>query len=130
MAGKQLSYQQVNAQSLRARLLLQTGKASEAAELTEAPPDPRNYPSWRAEYVATRGLALACLGEEADALNASADAEATSRVVEVRVLAEAARAVLRAREGDIEGAATLLEDVGTRSAHGTLLFAPCALLRR
>jgi DNA-binding NarL/FixJ family response regulator len=124
MVRGQLSYQQVNAQSLRARLLLETGKASEAVELTSDPPDPRNYPSWRAEYVATRGLALACIGEDAEALEASSEAETTSRVVEVRVLAQAARAVVDAQRSELEGAAKLLE---TARSLGTWDPVVCAL---
>jgi ATP/maltotriose-dependent transcriptional regulator MalT len=109
IAGGQLAYQQVNARSLRARLLLQSGKAADAAELTADTPDPRNYPSWRAEYIATRGLALACLGDEVAALEACMDADATSRVVEVRVLSEAARAVIHARKGSAQHVSELLD---------------------
>jgi ATP/maltotriose-dependent transcriptional regulator MalT len=109
MAGGRLSYQQVNARTLRARLLLETGKAADALELTAEPPDQRNYPSWRAEYIATRGLALACIGEHSEALRASAEAESTSKVVEVRVLAEATRAVIHSRSDAFDDAARLLD---------------------
>jgi ATP/maltotriose-dependent transcriptional regulator MalT len=109
MVGGQLAYQNVNARSLRARLLLQSGKPGEAAELTADLPDPRNYPSWRAEYLATRGLALACMGEITEALDVCSKADATSRVVEVRVLSEAARAVIHARRGSPNRASRLLE---------------------
>ena len=107
--ARQEPYQTVNARLLRARLLLQTGKATEAEQLTAEPPDPRNYPSWRAEYIATRALALACLGQDLSAIEAADAAERTSRVVEVRVLAAASRSIVRARAGDIGSAAEVLE---------------------
>jgi DNA-binding CsgD family transcriptional regulator len=88
--------------------LLQTGKASDAEQLTAEPPDLRNYPSWRAEYVATRALALACMGDDQGAQSAADSAERTSGVVEVRVLAAASRAIVNVRAGDIHSAAQLI----------------------
>jgi LuxR family maltose regulon positive regulatory protein len=114
MADRQLP-QQLNARLLRARLLLEAGKAAEAVELTAAPPDPQNYPSWRAEYVATRSLALACAGRHIAALEAADAADRTSRVVEVRVLAAAARAVVAAQQNEVEAGSEMLqmaEDLG------------------
>ena len=113
--ARQEPYQTVNARLLRARLLLQTGKAADAERLTAENPDPRNYPSWRAEYIATRALVLACLGDDLSASTAATAAESTSRVVEVRVLAAASRAVVSARGGDIDSSALLLtvaQDLG------------------
>jgi ATP/maltotriose-dependent transcriptional regulator MalT len=106
--ARQEPYQTVNVRLLRARLLLQTGKASDAEQLTAEPPDQRNYPSWRAEYIATRALAWACLGDARAALRAADTAEATSRVVEVRVLAAACRAVVDASCENIESATKVL----------------------
>jgi len=106
--ARQEPYQTVNVRLLRARLLLQSGKADDAEQLTAEPPDPRNYPSWRAEYIATRALALACLGDDQSALVEAATAESTSGVVEVRVLAAACRSIVSARAGDIDSATTLL----------------------
>jgi LuxR family maltose regulon positive regulatory protein len=100
--------QTVNVRLLRARMLLQTGKAADAEQLTVELPDPSNYPSWRAEYIATRALALACLGDDESALKAAAAAERTSRVVEVRVLVAACHSVVGARAGEIESAIQLL----------------------
>lgn len=99
--------EQVNAKSLRARLLIQTGKPAEAVELTREAPDECNYASWRAEYIATRSLALACVGDDTDALDAASAADATSRVAEVRTLTAASRAVVDARHGEIAAAATV-----------------------
>jgi ATP/maltotriose-dependent transcriptional regulator MalT len=107
-SSRQEAYQTVNVRLLRARLLLQTGKASDAEQLTAEPPDLRNYPSWRAEYVATRALALACMGDDQAALSAADAAERTSRVVEVRVLAAACRSIVNVRAGDILSAVRLI----------------------
>jgi len=115
MAERQLPHQQLNARLLRARLVLEAGKPAEAVELTAAPPDPRNYPSWRAEYVATRALALACAGQHDAALAAADEADSLSRVVEVRVLAAAARAVVDAQRSRTEEGLRMLrmaEDLG------------------
>lgn len=101
------AYQRVNARLLRARLLLQTGKALDAERLTSDAPDPRNYPSWQAEYIATRALALACLGRDQVALKAAEAATRQSRVVEVRVLAAACQSIVSVRSGDLDAAARL-----------------------
>jgi len=115
MVDRQLPHQQLNARLLRARLVLEAGKPAEAVELTAPPPDPRNYPSWSAEYVATRGLALACAGQRDAALAAADEADRLSRVVEVRVLGAAARAVVAAQQDETEAALEMLrlaEDLG------------------
>jgi LuxR family maltose regulon positive regulatory protein len=108
-AHKHLPHQQLNARLLRARLVLQSGKAANAVELTAPPPDPQSYPSWRAEYVATRSLALACSGDHDAAIGAAEVAAGISRVVEVRVLASTARAVVGAQQGTVEGGLEMLE---------------------
>jgi DNA-binding CsgD family transcriptional regulator len=105
-------------------LLLQTGKAGDAEQLTAEPPDPRNYPSWRAEYLATRALALACLGDDHGALLAADESERTSQVVEVRVLANACRAIVGIRAGQIEEAVQLLTLAETLGAWDPVV---CAL---
>jgi ATP/maltotriose-dependent transcriptional regulator MalT len=106
----------VNARALRARLLLQTGEPQRAVEITSDPVLDRVYPSWLGEYLATRALALACLGEDALALAAAAEAKGLSRVVEVRMLAATATAILSARAGDIDSASTLLSDATSLGA--------------
>jgi ATP/maltotriose-dependent transcriptional regulator MalT len=105
-AGQDPSHR-VNARMLRARMLLQTGHVEEALLLTEEPTSESTYPSWVAEHTATRALAAACVGDQGKAHELSRDAQSRSRVVEVRVLAEAARAVSRARDGDPLAAADL-----------------------
>jgi LuxR family transcriptional regulator, maltose regulon positive regulatory protein len=106
----------VNARTLRARMLMQTGQAEEAVQVTAQSPTEHAYPSWRGEYLATRALGLAVLGRDKDALSAVAVAAATSSVVEVRVLCAATHSVLAAHRGRVKEAATLLEvarEVGT-----------------
>ena len=89
--------------------MLQTGKVEEATQLTTGDPDARNLPSWRAEYIATHALALACLGDDEGARAAAALAGTTSQVVEVRVLVTASNSVVSARQGDISTAIQLLD---------------------
>src|SRR4051794_7789054 len=105
-AGQDPSHR-VNARMLRARMLLQTGRVEEALLLTEEPTSESTYPSWIAEHTATRALAAACVGDHRRARELSLDAQNRSRVVEVRVLAQAARAVCRARDDDPLAAADL-----------------------
>jgi ATP/maltotriose-dependent transcriptional regulator MalT len=116
IAKGHLDAHRINARTLRARLLMELGQASDAARLTADAPAGAAYPSWRAEYLATRAMALACLRRKTEALTAASEAEAISRVVEVRVLAAVARAVIAAQEQDPRGAAsglTTAEELGT-----------------
>ena len=98
-----------NARILRARLRLQTSRVGDALQLTEYPPPEQLIPSWRAEHLATRALALACSGEGELATHAAVEAEAVSKTVEVRVLAAAARAVAHALNDDVEACSELLK---------------------
>jgi ATP/maltotriose-dependent transcriptional regulator MalT len=98
-AGQDPSHR-VNARMLRARMLLQTGKADQAVTITRERTSEPTYPSWVAEYTATGALAAACLGDQRSADELSAEAHECSRVVEVQVLAEASRAVTQARNAD------------------------------
>ena len=98
-AGQDGSHR-VNARMLRARMLLQTGHAEVAMAITAEPASEPTYQSWVAEHTATGALAAACMGDDATAQERANDAQKRSHVVEVQVLAEAARAVTRARNGD------------------------------
>jgi len=98
-----------NARILRARLRLETGRITDAMSLTESTPPTKLIPSWRAEHMATRALALACFGDEGRASEAAGQAESVSKAVEVRVLAAAARAVTAARNDDVKAASELLK---------------------
>jgi DNA-binding CsgD family transcriptional regulator/tetratricopeptide (TPR) repeat protein len=89
----------VNASTLRARLLLQMGQPAEALRLVRRDIDGPVIPSWIGEYIATRALALACLDRADEAIQAAAEANAISNVVEVRGLAAAARSVALIESG-------------------------------
>jgi ATP/maltotriose-dependent transcriptional regulator MalT len=89
----------INAASLRARLLLQMGQPDEALSAVQAERSGRLMPSWLGEYLATRALIHACLGEFSDS---DEDARAALRLTgigEVKMLVEAAQAVSSARRG-------------------------------
>jgi LuxR family transcriptional regulator, maltose regulon positive regulatory protein len=90
----------VNARSLRARLLLQIGQPEAAFEQVRSNVNLRMIPSWLGEYLGTRALVLACLGRSKESQEAADQARATSRAVEVRLLASAALAVGVARDAD------------------------------
>jgi ATP/maltotriose-dependent transcriptional regulator MalT len=90
----------VNARILRARLLLTTNEPERACQhLYGEIHDVSVFPSWRAEYSATRALAWACVGEIEKTLSDARTAELTSRAIEVRALVAAARAVAAAKTG-------------------------------
>ena len=90
----------LNARILRARLLLQTGKHAEAVKLTSRDCPARVYPSWHGEYLATRAMALAATGDLELAESAADEATALSRMVEVRMLVAAARAIASGSDGE------------------------------
>jgi DNA-binding NarL/FixJ family response regulator len=90
-------------------MYLQTGRFSEALDLLDTPPDHSTFPSMRAEYLATRAIALACLDRGPEALRVAAQAEDLSMSVESRVLAAAAQAVTGAQVGQVEPVVRLFE---------------------
>jgi ATP/maltotriose-dependent transcriptional regulator MalT len=102
--------QAINARSLRARLLLQIGQPAKAFQQVRSDVELRLIPSWLGEYLATRALALACLQRPSEALEAAAQAVATSRAIEVRLLAAAARAVNAAHEGTASPISSLIDE--------------------
>jgi len=108
-ATRQDSGHLLNARILRARLLLQTGKPEEACQLTREPSTEASYPSWHAEYVATRALALAASNMPSEARSAAKEALDLSRMVEVRVLAASAMALASLDEGDESGPLALID---------------------
>jgi len=85
---------QVEARLLRARLLLTEGLAARAIETLRDPPERFPFAAERGEYLATQGLALACLGHLDDAESAAREAEQLGHSVEIRTLASCVRAVL------------------------------------
>jgi ATP/maltotriose-dependent transcriptional regulator MalT len=89
-------HHELNARSLRARLLLQTGDTAGATACVAPPPPERLIPSWRGEYFATRALAFACAGEPDEAQMAAKQALRASRAPEIRLLAQAALSIATA----------------------------------
>jgi DNA-binding CsgD family transcriptional regulator len=67
------------------------------------------YPSWRGEYLATRAMTLATIGDLADARRTAEEAQQTSGMAEVQMLAAAAHAMIDARQSDFDSAAKLLQ---------------------
>jgi ATP/maltotriose-dependent transcriptional regulator MalT len=101
----------LNARSLRARLLLQNGEPEAALRhVIELPAAPL-IPSWRGEYLATRALVSACLGDARSSRKAQSQASSVSAALQVRGLVLAARAISALREARAAGLriATLFE---------------------
>jgi ATP/maltotriose-dependent transcriptional regulator MalT len=90
----------LNARSLRARLLVQTGQASDAVSLTARDCPTQVCPSWEGEYLATRAIALAASDQVAEAKQAIAAATARSRMSEVRGLVAAAESIIASKTED------------------------------
>ncbi|HEV7564611.1 MAG TPA: LuxR C-terminal-related transcriptional regulator [Microbacteriaceae bacterium] len=114
----------VNARSLRARMLLETGQPAEA--LLQVQPDVafRLIPSWLGEYLATRALVLACVGRSLEAQDAAQLALHHSGAAEVRVLAASARAICALTSNDSSAALTLAKEA---TAFGVWDPVVCAL---
>jgi ATP/maltotriose-dependent transcriptional regulator MalT len=88
----------LNARTLRARLLLQNGEPEAALhQVIDAPVTPL-IPSWRGEYLATRALVSACLGDARSSRKAQSQASTASAALQVRGLVLAARAISALRE--------------------------------
>jgi LuxR family transcriptional regulator, maltose regulon positive regulatory protein len=86
-------HHKLNANILRARLLLQTGKPDDAIDAVRVEPPGPVIPSWRGEFLGTRALALSCVGHVADALEAATQAENATTSCEVHALTNIARAL-------------------------------------
>jgi ATP/maltotriose-dependent transcriptional regulator MalT len=108
----------LNANVLRARLLLQTGKTASAVSCVTPNPGVPLIPSWEGEYLATRALALACAGDDRGSAEAAVAAESRSGALEVRGLVLAARAVK-----GIEDLSRARRDVSALVEFGRLLDA-------
>ena len=99
-----LGYHILNARMLRARLALQTAQLDAAVALVRPRNNEAAIPPIHGEFLATRALVLAVNGEVDLALESALAAEETSTAVEVRVLAQAARAAAGAESGSIDEA--------------------------
>jgi DNA-binding NarL/FixJ family response regulator len=98
--AKPVGFHVLNARLLRARLCLHTGQSGHALDAVFPEPRELAIPSIHGEYLATRALALAVAGESSAANRDAKRAERTSTAIEVRVLAQTARAVLGTHAGD------------------------------
>ncbi len=87
-------HHEVNARSLRARLLLQTGNVEQAQACVSGEIHDNLIPSWIGEYLATRSLVFACAADTAVTNLTGAAAARASRSHEVRLLALAAKAII------------------------------------
>jgi LuxR family maltose regulon positive regulatory protein len=92
-ARRRERHHEINARALRARLLLQTADPEAALRCVGPEPEGPLIPSWRAEYLATRGLVLACSGDGHGAEANVARAEETSQALQVRGLVQVARTI-------------------------------------
>ena len=91
-------HHQLNAKSLRARLLLQNGEPEAALRQVMAPTTMPLIPSWKGEYLATRALVSACLGDARSSRKAQSQASSVSAALQVQGLVLAARAISALRE--------------------------------
>ena len=98
-----------NAKALRARLLLQNGDAEAAVGCVTDEPVAPLIPSWSGEYLATRAVALACVGQTQASEEAAASAHITSSALEVQGLVSASRAVASLKRDGPEALISLLE---------------------
>src|SRR5581483_7866425 len=103
-----LGHHAMNVAVLRARLLMQLARAGEGLDLVRYDVDHRAAPSMHGEYLATRAIGHALVGNVDDAMLSAQLADATSISSEVRLLAEGARAIVSAAQGDTDRAANLI----------------------
>jgi DNA-binding NarL/FixJ family response regulator len=89
-----------DALTVRAKAAIAQRQADRAAQLTATRADTSGVSSgMRAEYAATRGLALACVGRVGEAKQALAEAEEQSSIPEAIALVACSRAVLALHDG-------------------------------
>lgn len=98
--AKPVGFHILNARLLRARLCLQTGQPSQALDVVASDPREPAIPSVRGEYLAIRAIAFAVVDENIRATQDAALAEGTTNAVEVRSLAQTARALIAAKSND------------------------------
>jgi DNA-binding CsgD family transcriptional regulator len=104
---------EIEARLLRARLLISQGRSAEAAELLNTPPARFPYEGERAEWLATRALALACTGDPraSDLLD---EASSNGRTIEIQTLVPIVRAIVALRAGEETDAAMKAFEVVSR----------------
>ena len=110
-----LGHHSMNIAALRARLLMQLARREEGLDQVRFDADYQAAPAMHGEYLATRALGQALLGQTDSALATADCAQALSLASEVRVLAEGARAIVAAEHGDAESAAHLVCEANHRN---------------
>jgi LuxR family transcriptional regulator, maltose regulon positive regulatory protein len=110
-----LGHHSMNVAALRGRLLMQLARHEEGFRHVKFEAEYQAAPAMHGEYLATRALGFALLGEEDAAMSAAASADALSVASEVHVLAEGARAILAAEARDSDRAAQLVHEARSRS---------------
>src|SRR5262249_27599227 len=121
-------YSQLNVRALRARMSLIQQQPKSALELTKDDFAEVSSRAMYGEYLATRALALAVLGERRAAIKAAGAAELTTRSIDVRVLSAGARSLaLSDRVGGNDAAHLLLD---TASKFGVWDGVVCAVRAR
>jgi LuxR family maltose regulon positive regulatory protein len=109
----------VEARLIRSRMLIAQGLPSRAIRVLEAPTSRFPWEGERGEYLATLGLALACLGDSSAALDRSTESSGISDTVEVKTLTACIAAIVasqRQSPDHLDLAATALQvalDVGS-----------------
>jgi ATP/maltotriose-dependent transcriptional regulator MalT len=116
MQQRPLGHHAMNVAVLRARLLMQVARVADGFEHVRFDIDHRAAPSMHGEYIATRAVGQALLGDYEEALRSADEADEVSISSEVRVLAEGARAIVSAEQGRPEDAANLIRLAHERQA--------------
>ncbi len=98
-----LSHHTANARMLRARLLLQNGEVENSFECVRPEPPALLAGRVEGEYLGTRAVALACLGAQDEALCSASAADNMSTAMDVRLLAQTARAIAGAGQANDAG---------------------------
>jgi ATP/maltotriose-dependent transcriptional regulator MalT len=105
---------------LRSRLLIVQGLAKQGAGVLRRPPTRFPFEGERGEYLATRGLALACAGQPKGAIRLVDEAELIASTIEVRTLVPCTRAVVALLEGHTSRVDLAIEAFNTSREYGAL----------
>jgi LuxR family transcriptional regulator, maltose regulon positive regulatory protein len=97
------AFLRVNTRSILARLLLAQGRTAEAVRTTQAPVPDETSSGTLGEYLASRALALAAAGYDAEAVEAAQQAVETSRQVEALLLGRWATVIVGLRASEQPG---------------------------
>jgi ATP/maltotriose-dependent transcriptional regulator MalT len=106
-------FHQVEARLVRARLLIAQGLASYAIESLDDPPRRFPFVGEHAEYLATLGLAHACVGDAGKALRLAQQARDKAQTVEVRSLTACIEAIATLSTASKEAENVVHSTVGT-----------------